>query len=403
MRRAVHFFQLGLTIALSLLYTYWGWDFFFWSLMEGGTSTVWQIPLVVSHTAVFLGFVMMSWYFILQFFGDAADLLGVKIRIASQYATDHPASQSLYQLKQKIEDSSGGKIRIQVCPGSELGDYTQVHQGLSQGTIGMALISVPSQLDNRLEAIYLPYLATDFCNARKIYSRGSHLFEEADRVHSDLGIKFLGFNMQGFGGLALKCKPKQFTNPEIDKKAILRVPPMDVFKINIKDQGFDTATVPFSEVENVLETDTIDGLAGCPPLAVYHHFRRRIKHYLVNRNFIETTSYLMSESLWNSLNQEQQELIHNAVDDLSAESIEFAERLEREYLSKLVESGIEVIYLTEQELKAWGMHTRTLTWPKLYPYLSSEVVESLIATTECGEFEAALTSSEICKLGRKNS
>jgi TRAP-type C4-dicarboxylate transport system substrate-binding protein len=391
LRRLVHFFQLGVTIALSLLYTYWGWGFFYWSLTEGGTSTVWQIPLVVSHTAVSLGFVMMSWYFILEFAGDAADLLRIKIRIAGQYAPEHPATQSLYQLKNKIEKASEGKIRIQVCPNSELGDYTQVHEGLSKGTIGMALISVPSQLDHRLEAIYLPYLATEYTQAREIYSRSSALFQEVDRVHSALGIKFLGFNMQGFGGLALKKKPRELTIPDCKKDTALRVPPMEVFKINMKDQGFDPVTVPFNEVENVLETESVDGLAGCPPLAVYHHFRGRIKYYLVNRNFIETTSYLMSESLWNSLDPQQQKLIHDCVDELSAESTEYAEQLEQEYLAKLVDAGIEVTTLTEPELQAWVKQTRSVTWPKLYSYLSPELVESLRATLALNDSDAALT------------
>jgi len=385
LRRIVYFFQLGVTIALALLYSYWGWNFFYWSLTEGGTSTVWQIPLVVSHTAVSLGFVMMTWYFMLQFFGDAADLLRVKIRIASQYAEQHPATHALYQLQQKIESASEGKIRIQVCPNSELGDYTQVHEGLSKGTIGMALISVPSQLDQRLEAIYLPYLAIEYAKAREIYARGSVLFREADRVHEALGIKFLGFNMQGFGGLAMKNIPEQLRDPGTAKKSTLRVPPMDVFKLNARDQGFDPVTVPFNEVENVLGTDAIDGVAGCPPLAVYHHFRRRIKCYLVNRNFVETTSYLMSKSLWDSLPEDQQQLMQKAVDDLSNESFSAAEQLEQDYLQRLLDADIEVSVLDEKELATWIARTRTTTWPKLYPYLSPELVEALKTIMAQGE------------------
>jgi TRAP-type C4-dicarboxylate transport system substrate-binding protein len=380
LRRLVHFFQLGVTVALALLYSYWGWSFFHWSLTEGGSSTVWQIPLVVSHTAVALGFVMMAWYFMLQLVGDAADLLRVKIRIASQYAREHPASRALCRLKQKIETATDGKIRIQVCPDNELGDYTQVHEGLSKGTIGMALISVPSQLDPRLEALYLPCLTTAYDQARELYARGSVLFREADRVHRELGIKFLGFNMQGFGGLALKHKPHNLLSPAAAKASTLRVPPMDVFKLTAKDQGFDPVTVPFNEVANVLETDDVDGIAGCPPLAVYHHFRRRIKYYLVNRNFIETTSYLMSEALWSSLTAKQQQLLQSSVDELSGASFAAAEQYEQEYLQRLREAGIEVMTLEPQQLADWVAQTRAATWPKLYPYLSPELTGLLKAT-----------------------
>jgi TRAP-type transport system periplasmic protein len=324
------------------------------------------------------------------------DLLKVKIRIASQYSLTHPATQALNKFKEQVESASEGKISIQVCPNSELGDYTNVHEGLSQGTIGMALISVPSQLDHRLEATYLPYLATEYSEAKAIYARGSALFEEVDQVHSELGIKFLGFNMQGFGGLGLKSKPQKLAVPGEEKHICIRVPPMKVFKLAAKDQGFDAVTVPFNEVENVLETDAIDGVAGCPPLAIFHHFQHSIKYYLVTRGFVETTSYLMSESLWSSLTPEQQQLFQETIDQLSGESFEKAEQQEKDYFKRLGDAGIEVSFLSPQELDARARHTRTITWPKLYPYLNPNLVESLQALAE-------QDTAGIDQLGRKKS
>jgi TRAP-type C4-dicarboxylate transport system substrate-binding protein len=379
LRRAVHFFQLGVTVTLAVLYSYWGWYFFYWSLTEGGKSTVWQIPLVVAHSAVFLGFVLMAWYFILQLIGDITDLLRVKIRIASQYSPDHMATGNLTRLKQQIEQASDRKIRIQVCPNSELGDYTKVHEGLNQGIIGMALISVPSQLDHRLGALYLPYLATSYAEARNMYGRGAPLFQEADRVHRDLGIKFLGFNMEGFGGIGLRRLPAQLHDPAAAKGLSLRVPPMEVFKTTAKEQGFDPVTVPFNEVDNILDTDEIDGIAGCPPHTTYLHFRKHIKHFLVCYGFVETTSYLMSQTLWESLSGKQQMLIQTRIDALSAESFSKAEEVELDYLDRLRKANIEVTSLSGEELAKWVNHARTVIWPKFYPSLSPEPVEIMKA------------------------
>ena len=377
LRRSVHFFQLGVTIALAVLYSYWGWHFFYWSLTEGGKSNVWQIPLVVSHSAVFLGFVLMAWYFILQMIDDISDLLRVKIRIASQYSPDHMATRSLNSLKQQIEQATDRKIRIQVCPNSELGDYTKVHEGLKEGIIGMALISVPSQLDHRLGALYLPYLATSYAEARNMYGRGAPLFQEADRVHCDLGIKFLGFNMEGFGGIGLRRLPAHLHDPAVAKGLSLRVPPMEVFKTTAKEQGFDPVTVPFNEVDNILDTDEIDGIAGCPAHATYLHFRKYIKHFLICYGFVETTSYLMSEMLWKSFSPNQQTIIQTRIDALSEESFTKAEEVELDYLDRLRNANIEVTSLSGEELAKWVNHARTDIWPKLYPSLSPELVKMM--------------------------
>ncbi len=379
LRRLVHFLQLGITVALAVLYSYWGWYFFYWSLTEGGKSTVWQIPLVVSHSAVFLGFVLMAWYFILQLIGDIADLLRVKIRIASQYSPDHMATRNLNTLKRQIEQASDKKIRIHVCPNSELGDYTKVHEGLNQGIIGMALISVPSQLDSRLGALYLPFLATNYAEARQMYGRGGPLFQEAERAHRDLGIKFLGFNMEGFGGIGLRRLSAHLHDPTAAKGLILRVPPMEVFKTTAREQGFDPVTVPFNEVQNIFDTDEIDGIVGCPPQAAYLHFRKQLKHFLLCYGFVETTSYLMSETLWKSLNGQQQSIIQSHIDTLSEESFNTAEEVELDFVDQLCKANIEVTSLSKEELAKWVNHTRTTIWPKLYPFFSPDLVDMLKA------------------------
>jgi len=52
-----------ITVGLSLLYTYFGWEFLVWSFDAGGKTSRLQIPLVVGHSAVFVGFFLMSCYF----------------------------------------------------------------------------------------------------------------------------------------------------------------------------------------------------------------------------------------------------------------------------------------------------------------------------------------------------
>lgn len=56
--------QRSITLILCLIYTWWGWEFIFWSVNGGGRTTLWQIPLYVGQSAVFLGLVCMLIYFV---------------------------------------------------------------------------------------------------------------------------------------------------------------------------------------------------------------------------------------------------------------------------------------------------------------------------------------------------
>lgn len=63
----VKLISLAVTIIISFLYSWWGWEFFYWSLTKGGKSVVWLIPLVYGHAAVTVGFILMTFYFIIIF------------------------------------------------------------------------------------------------------------------------------------------------------------------------------------------------------------------------------------------------------------------------------------------------------------------------------------------------
>ncbi len=300
-----------------------------------------------------------------------------RLRVATQYAEDHPTTVALNQFKDRVEEESDGQIKVRIFPANQLGDYTQIYEELRRGTIEMGLISVPSQFDPRLEVIYLHYLAMNYGEAEKIYAPGSALFQAVEKLHSDLGVKFLGFNVEGFGGLGLTKMPDNAHSPEQAKGILLRVPPMAVFKTTADDQGFQTVSVPFAELYTALQTGVADGWSGGPPLVNYLQFRDVIKYFLVNNNFFENTSYLISQEKWDELSAEDQALIQAAVDDLAKKSFEIAKQSDQEYLDKMKADNIEVIALSDEELTAWATHAREVTWPKLEERLSKELIESL--------------------------
>lgn len=55
--------QRSITFLLCLIYAWWGWEFISWSFLSGGKTTLWQIPIYVGQSSVFLGLVCMLIYF----------------------------------------------------------------------------------------------------------------------------------------------------------------------------------------------------------------------------------------------------------------------------------------------------------------------------------------------------
>ena len=71
---SVKILSLTVTFLLALLYSWWGWEFFHWSLVKGGKSVALLIPLVYGHSAIFIGFVLMTVYFLFQLIEEIKNL-----------------------------------------------------------------------------------------------------------------------------------------------------------------------------------------------------------------------------------------------------------------------------------------------------------------------------------------
>lgn len=74
LKAAITAFTSTTTFALSLLFSYWGYDFFMYGIKMSARTPVWRIPQVVSYTAVFLGMVLMTFYFFVDLLEDLRKL-----------------------------------------------------------------------------------------------------------------------------------------------------------------------------------------------------------------------------------------------------------------------------------------------------------------------------------------
>lgn len=80
-RQVVQLFASLITIFISSIITYYSVDFFIWSLEKGATSPVLNIPMYFSQSAVFVGFTLMTIYFITHFIKDLLLFLNIDIKV----------------------------------------------------------------------------------------------------------------------------------------------------------------------------------------------------------------------------------------------------------------------------------------------------------------------------------
>lgn len=301
----------------------------------------------------------------------------IKLRIAGQHPVEHIASQALNRIKERIEKESNGRIEITVYPANQLGDYTLVYEEIMKGSIDIAHIFIPSQYDQKLEISSIPYLVQNYDEMKKMFSPGSFMYETYGELHKNLGVKMLGIYAEGFIGYGVKKMPNNPADPTAKKNLLVRVAPLEVYKLGAEDVGFTTTTIPYADLYTALQTGVADGWVGGTPTLNYQSFRDVIKYYLPYNSMIENTSYIMNNKLFESLSAEDQKIIADVFLEESLNSIETCKAEDEMYMTKMKEAGIEVIEFSPEELAANSAHVRSVTWPKLEERFGKEIMDGL--------------------------
>jgi TRAP-type C4-dicarboxylate transport system substrate-binding protein len=85
------------------------------------------------------------------------------IRLAHGLPTSHPVHKAMERLAQRVAESSGGTMRIDIFPGEQLGTEREVLELMQIGSIGLGKVScaVMESFVPEYEVLSLPYVFRD--------------------------------------------------------------------------------------------------------------------------------------------------------------------------------------------------------------------------------------------------
>ncbi len=288
----------------------------------------------------------------------------IALRFAGQDPPDHPNTQRLNHLKEAVEQATDGRIQITVYPANELGDFMQVYEAIMAGTIDGGLINVAGASDPRLDFIYTPYLVADYEEAGEIFGLDGPVGHEVAILHEGLGVKFLGFAMAGFGGIATMDAMQDYQVPGADKGIRLRVPPTEVHKVYADDAGFLPVVLSYTQLRAALESGRCTGTMGLTASDCYFVLKDRVKYFYPYNNLVDNKSMVMNLNTFNALTPEDQQLFLDICAEISAQSTQEAAEHDAYYRDKLKEAGVTVVEMTHEEIEGLAAETRSESWPK---------------------------------------
>jgi tripartite ATP-independent transporter DctP family solute receptor len=200
------------------------------------------------------------------------------LRYGSLFNPDHTSSRSSDKFAQLVEQKTGGKVKVQVYHNAQLGNETQVGEGIRTGTIdvGFAGSSGFGSYIRDIRVLELPYLYKDFEALHRVYL---DVFPTLTDLFGAAGVQLVG-NI--YEGPRMTLATRSLRTLEDFKGLKLRVPQAPVYIEFAKALGAIPTPVALPEVYTALQAKVADGLEGAPSTLLTG------KYYEVAKNLLRT-------------------------------------------------------------------------------------------------------------------
>lgn len=305
-----------------------------------------------------------------------------ELRLATTYPQDHHNTISLERAIKKVEEKTEGKVKITLYGAGVLGESASIFEELMKGTIDMALVPCSSQFDPNLEIYLIPYLTPTWDVASKVYSEGSNFWDLFYKMQADLGVEMLGIYQDGYMGIAgTKLNFDGIMDPNKKKSELMSTPPMDTYVIVAEALGYDTITIPFSDLYTSLQTGICDARIF-PPLLQYTGYRDVMKSYADLKFMQELSNIMMNKKLFDSMPEDISTVIHDAFAEESMIASGESEELEAQAIEDLRDYGCDIFIPNDEELNELASYYIENVWPTYEKMFGKEIMDKLIEDTK---------------------
>lgn len=270
------------------------------------------------------------------------------LRWAQQNSMEHPQGLGAKKFADLVEQKSGGKIKVRVFPGGQLGGDLQNVSALQGGTLDLMVLNAGLLVGivKDFAVLDLPFLFNTAEEADAVVDGpvGTKLFEKLP----DKGLVGLGYFELGFRNVTNSKRP--IAKAEDFQGIKLRVLQSPLFIDLFNTLGANTVAMPFPEVYTALEQRVIDGQEN-PVTVIFDTKFQEVQKYLsLTRHIYNAQSVIMGKKTWDKLSEEERKIVQASLNEAEAYQRQVSREKSLQVLDDLKKAGMQVNEVSPQEI-----------------------------------------------------
>lgn len=278
----------------------------------------------------------------------------VTLKLAHTGSDAHQYHLAAVKFKELVEEKTSGSVLIDIHGNATLGSEAEVVEQVMDGSIEMSTLAPDSSYANtvpEMNVFGIPYLFQDREHAYSTLD--GEIGQELLDLAQDHNIKGLGYWEVGFRHITNDAK--EIKKPEDMKGLKIRVQPAPVWENHMKVLGANPTPVDFNELYSALDQGVVDGEENPLPTIESMKFYEVQKYISLTAHAYNPAIVIMNHGVWDSLSEEQQVAVDEAVKETTSYHRQLLEDKEEEILELLVENGVTI---TEPDRKAFQEATQ---------------------------------------------
>ena len=247
---------------------------------------------------------------------QAQDIQDRVIKFGHLNNADHPVSLGVKRFAELLAAKSGGKLKVQEFPASQLGNELQQQSALQGGVQEMSAPATTSLagIVKEFGLVDFPFAVDSFAQADALLDGpfGQALLAKLP----EKGLVALGYWDLGFRNVTNSKRP--ITRPEDLDGLKIRVIPNPVFLETFKAFKSNPVPMPFAELYGALESKAVDGQENPFAVILSNKFFEVNKFVSATNHVYAANIVLVSKRFWDRLSSTEQKIMNDSAAEARA-------------------------------------------------------------------------------------
>ena len=273
------------------------------------------------------------------------------MKLATVAPDNTPWSEVLKKYKARVEEKTGGQIKVKLFLGGTLGDENEAVIKCKRGQIQAVAAStgaLASQVPE-LNVIELPFLFRGFAEAD--YVIDNVLTAPLEGILRQYGLVLGFWSENGFREFGTKDKPVKTPGDLKGKK--MRSQESTVHLDMWKALGASPVPIPTTEVLTALETGTVDGFDQATLYAIAASWHKTIKAFTISNHIYQPALIAFNKDWFDGLSAELQKIVVDEGRTSQGKGRNAVRKILPDLLGVLRGERIEVYELSEAEQRVF--------------------------------------------------